>query len=295
MGILLGLTAALCWGAADFLARYATRLVGFYRTLIFMQFVGCAGLSLYLAVSGEFERLAARAGWQPWVWAVLAATLNIASSLALYRAFEIGVLTIISPIAASYAALTVVFSVLSGEVIGQLRTIGIGIALVGVALAATSLKPSAAAKADELVAQGQQRLTRGVGLAIAAAVGYGIIFWMIGFQVVPSLGGVVPVWLIRLMTPCVLACFAWPARQSIALPSGRAWWLIAGTGALDTVAYVANTIGMTTREVGVVSVLASLFSAVTVLLAWIFLREQLYWSQWLGIGVIFVGIALVSL
>ncbi len=32
-----------------------------------------------------------------------------------------------------------------------------------------------------------------------------------------------------------------------------------------------------------------------VLLAWIFLRERLQWSQWCGIGVIFVGIVLVRL
>ncbi len=44
-----------------------------------------------------------------------------------------------------------------------------------------------------------------------------------------------------------------------------------------------------------VSVLASLFGAVTVLLAWLFLREGLHWGQWLGICFIFAGIALVSL
>ena len=89
MGILLGLMAALCWGSADFLARYATRLVGFYRTLIFMQIVGFVGLSLYLLVSGELGGLLTHAGWQPWAWAVLAALLNIASSLALYRALKL--------------------------------------------------------------------------------------------------------------------------------------------------------------------------------------------------------------
>jgi uncharacterized membrane protein len=47
--------------------------------------------------------------------------------------------------------------------------------------------------------------------------------------------------------------------------------------------------------VSVVSVLASLYGAVTVLLSWIFLRERLERSQWLGIVLIFVGIVCVSI
>ena len=48
-------------------------------------------------------------------------------------------------------------------------------------------------------------------------------------------------------------------------------------------------------HVAVVSVLASLYGAVTVLLSWVFLREQIERSQWLGIVLIFVGIVFVSL
>ncbi len=46
--------------------------------------------------------------------------------------------------------------------------------------------------------------------------------------------------------------------------------------------------------VSVVSVLASLYGAFTVLLAWIFLRERLEINQWFGISLIFVGIVLVT-
>ena len=34
MGIILGLSAALFWGTADFLVRYTTRIIGTYRTLL---------------------------------------------------------------------------------------------------------------------------------------------------------------------------------------------------------------------------------------------------------------------
>jgi drug/metabolite transporter (DMT)-like permease len=297
MTIILGLAAAIFWGSADFFARYSTRIIGTYRTLFFMQFFGLIGLSIYLAFSGEFGRLVQEVYWQAWVWALLASLLNVVSSLALYRAFEVGILAIVSPIAASSAALAVVFALMSGETISMLHGIGIITALFGVALAATafsSTRNASEAKMIEVVPQRKGILPRGVAWALAASVGYSIIFWILGFRVTPVLGGVAPVWLIRLTTLSTLALFAIPLKQNIHIPRGSVWWYIAGAGILDTAAYVSFTIGLTAGQVAIIGVIASLFSAVTVLLAWIFIREKLQWSQWLGVGIIFVAIVLVN-
>lgn len=310
MGIFLGLSAALFWGTADFLVRYSTRIIGTYRTLFYMQFIGLACLSIFLVASGEFTRLAARIGWHWWILAILAALLNVVSALALYRSFEVGVLAIVSPIAASSTALTVVLAIISGEIISRARGLGITAAFIGVALAATHFTPLSDTKKGEassitrmnpnrgysnlgLLRRG--RLTRGVGWALAASVGYGIDFWLLGIYITPVFGGIMPVWIIRLTTICALAVFVMPARQSLRWPPGRTWWLIIAIGILDTMAFLSVAIGFTTDQVSVVSVLASLFSAVTVMLAWIFLREKLQWSQWLGIAIIFLGVSLVKL
>ena len=294
MGIILGLSAALFWGAADFLVRYSTRIIGTYRTLFYIQFIGFACLSIFLVASGEFSRLAARISWQWWVLAILTALLNLISALALYRSFEIGVLAIVSPIAASSTALTVVLAIISGEMISRARGLGITASLIGVMLAATHFTPSSAIKENDttpksalntnriyanlgLLRRGQ--LTRGVGWAFAAAVGYGIDFWLLGIYITPVFGGIMPVWIIRTTTICTLDLFAIPEP----------------IGILDTLAFLSVAIGYTTDQVSVVTVLASLFSAVTVLLAWIFLREKVQWSQWLGIAIIFLGVSLVKL
>ena len=297
MGIILGLGAALCWGAADFLARSLTQVIGTYRTLFFMQFIGALVLSIYVLSSGEAARLAHHTTWQPWLWAVLVAMMNAFCALALYRSFEVGVLSIVSPVAASSSALTVVLSFLSGETISRARAFGIGAALLGVVLAATHF--SSVSQNDTPGMPGQTRrkskLTRGVGWAMVASVTYGINFWLLGFFVTPYLGGSAHIWIIRLGTIATLALVAAPARQSIRPPRGRIWVLILAVGTLDTCAYLLANFGFTTEQVAVVSVLASLFSAVTVLLAWLFLHDKLQWSQWLGIGIIFIGIALVKL
>ncbi|MGI8826556.1 MAG: DMT family transporter [Chloroflexota bacterium] len=289
MGIVLGLLTAVCWGTADFLARYATRLVGTYRTLLFMQLPGLVALSAYMLASGELARLGDSGYRSAWAWAVVTALTGTACSLSLYRSFEVGVLSLVSPIAASYAAVTVILAVLSGEHIGLLHTIGIVTTIGGVVLAAAHLT---AHGVD--IPPHSGRFPPGVMWAIGAALGYGFTFWIFGSRVAPVLGGVAPVWVTRLVTPLTLVLLALPARQNLRASLWPAWKLLLGIGIIDTLAFVSVAFGFTTGQIAIVSVLASLFSTVTVILAWIFLREQLYRSQWTGIACIFVGIALVS-
>jgi drug/metabolite transporter (DMT)-like permease len=294
MGILLGLTGAISWGIADFAARFASRRVGAYRTLFFMQCVGLLVLTAYLEWSGGISRGVAP-GWHPWALAAFAGVLNTISSLSLYYSFQIGVMSVVAPISSAYPALTVVLSLLSGERIQPLRAAGLAVTLIGVVLAATTFAPNSSGESSAASPAEHAHLTKGVGWAILSAIGFGFLFWFLGFHVVPVAGSAFSVWMIRLSTSSTLALFAAPARQTLRLPFGNVWWLLVAVGVMDTVAFVANNAALHIGQVAVVSVLASLYGAVTVLLSWIFLRERLERSQWLGIVLIFVGIVLVSL
>jgi drug/metabolite transporter (DMT)-like permease len=295
MGILLGLTGAISWGIADFAARFASRRVGAYRTLFFMQCVGLLVLTAYLKASGGISRGVAP-GWHPWALAAFAGVLNTISSLSLYYSFQIGVMSVVAPISSAYPALTVVLSLLSGEHIQPLRAAGLAVTLTGVVLAATSFAPDASSEsAASGTPSSRAHLTRGVGWAVLSAIGFGFLFWFLGFHVVPVAGSAFSVWMIRLSTSTTLALCAAPARQTLRLPFGNVWWLLVAVGVMDTVAFVANNAALHIGQVSVVSVLASLYGAVTVLLAWIFLRERLERTQWLGIVLIFAGIVMVSL
>jgi hypothetical protein len=66
------------------------------------------------------------------------------------------------------------------------------------------------------------------------------------------------------MASLTLALFAMPMRQSIRQPRGQVWWFIGGVAVLDTSTSVANVVGLTTDQVVVIGVLASLFSVVTI-------------------------------
>jgi len=290
MGIFLGLTAATFWGVADFAARFASRRVGAYRTLLFMQLVGLILMTIIVETAGGITRGVAP-GWKPWALAASAGLLNTVSSLSLYYSFQIGSVSIAAPISSSYPAITMVLAFLSGERFQPLRTFGLAVTLTGVVLAAISFSVNSSSASTT---PSRVRLAAGVSWAIVSAIGFGILFWFLGFHVVPLTGSTFSVWMIRLSTFTTLAIVAAPARQTLRVPAGNTWLLLATVGVTDTIAFVSNNAALRLGQVSVASVLASLYGAVTVLLAWIFLRERLERTQWCGIVLIFIGIVLVS-
>lgn len=293
MGILLGLATALSWGSADLFARFATRRIGTFRTMLYMQMCGFCLLTLVMPRLGGWGHLFDGSGWRPWAWGILAGVLNTSSTLALYRSFEIGKLSIVAPISASYPVLTMLLSALSGERLTPLRLFGLVLTIAGVILVARGEQsPDDVNPIDGATNPGKKHL--GVGWALFSALGFGIMFWLLGLRVVPLLGSASSVWIIRLTSVLTTALVMLFAGQSGVLPLRRDMPLLVGVGMLDTCAYVFNNYGMVLEQTSVVSVLASLYGAVTVALAALLLREKVAASQWLGIFAIFVGIILIS-
>ena len=290
MEIVLGLVAALGWGLADFSARFVSQRIGAWRTQMYMQVFGGAVLTLYLWRAREFPHIAGL-GAQAWLFAIAAGLLNAFASFALYRAFEIGTMSVAAPVSSAYPAITVTLALISGERLDATKAVGLAVIFSGVLLAAVSF---GAAPADVAAGRGGG-FVRGAGWALISAVGFGVMFWLIGFHVVTQFGGAASVWTARWITFFSMLLAARPARQSIALPSGRVWFLLAAIGLTDTVAYLSNNFGMRLGHVSIVTVLSSLYGAVTVLLGAIFVREPLAKSQWAGIALIFGGIVLVNL
>ncbi len=293
MGILLGIATALCWGSADLFARYATRKIGTFRTMLYMQLCGFCLLTLVMRQLGGWGHLFDGSGWRPWAWGIAAGLLNTTSTLALYRSFEIGKLSIVAPISSSYPVLTIGLSALTGERLNSARLMGLLLTITGVILVARGEHVrNDANPIDGGTRPAKKRL--GVGWALFSATGFGVRFWLLGLRVVPLLGSGPSVWVIRLTSVAATAAVMLAIGASRAAPLRRDVPWIFGVGLLDTSAYVFNNLGMMREQTSVVSVLASLYGAVTVGLAAIFLRESVSRTQWLGISAIFVGIMLIS-
>ena len=289
MGILLGVATAFAWGSADFLARFATRAVGNLRAVLGMQAWGAAFVTVLLLVTRDWGHLFDRSGWQPWAWGILAGAINTFAMLALYRSFEIGKLSLVGPVSASYPILAVVLSALSGERLSTCRALGIAAALLGVFLVATG--DNSGSKRNETE---KPWGFAGLGWAIAPAFGFGILFWLLGIRIIPRTGALPTVWLIRVTGTVITFCLVTAKNIPLRIKNKRTSAQVYGMGLLDTAAFALSNLGMRLEQVAVISVLGSLYGAVTVAFAAIFLKERIALLQWTGIAAIFLGVALMS-
>jgi len=296
MGVLLGVLTALSWGSSDFLGQYAARRIGTMRTTLYMQLTGLLLLSAALPWLGGWEHLADGSGWRPWGWGALAGAVNVVSTLALYRSFEIGKMSVVAPISASYPAVTVLLSWFSGEHLTALRLAGIVLILCGAVTVARGegAKTAKEARSERQTARKPAK-SAAIGSAVISGIGFGGLFWLLGNRVVPAVGYAATVWMIRLTSTVLATAAILLVREVIAIPvRGRVLVWLFGMGFLDTAAFVLNNRGMLLERVSVVSVLASLYGAVTVILAAVFLGERLTHWQWLGVAGIFAGIGAIS-
>src|SRR5215475_10181190 len=154
MGILLGLATALCWGSADLFARFAARRIGAFRTMLYMQACGFCLMTQVMPQLGGWGHLFDGSGWRPWAFGIFAGLLNTVSTLSLYRSFEIGKLSIVAPISASYPVLTMLLSAFTGEHLTVARLIGLILAIVGVIIVARG----EASPAEQVAAEAPQRV-----------------------------------------------------------------------------------------------------------------------------------------
>jgi drug/metabolite transporter (DMT)-like permease len=83
-------------------------------------------------------------------------------------------------------------------------------------------------------------------------------------------------------------------EQIVLLPAGLRWRLC-WIATLSTVAFIAFNVGTQVANTAIVAPLSSLSSAVTVLLAWLLLRDRLALWQWVGVAIILSGVVLVSM
>src|SRR2546429_3907713 len=218
MGILLGLLTSLTWGGADFIARFATHRIGALRSMLYMQLMGFLLLTISLPPLGGWGHLVDGSGWQPWAWGFLAGCFNAMAGLAFYRAFEIGKMAVVAPLSASYPALTLLLSWMTGERVSAVRIAGIICTLAGVVIVAGGEKTP-----DENDAEAVRRSGRGMGWAIFAAVGFAILFWLLGIRIIARVGAVQTVWMIRLTSTLLITGAILVAREPVHLPQiGRA-------------------------------------------------------------------------
>lgn len=271
--IALALCVSVSWGVGDFLGGVSSRRLPTLTVLAISQPVGLVGL-VALALAVGDEPLGAGG-----VAAAAAAGAGGALGLAgLYRGMAVGAMGVVAPISTLAAVLPLVVGLARGERPGALQLTGAVLILAGVAL--VSREPGT----------GGARVAAGVGLALVAATGFGLYFVFIDVAADESASWAV---VAARATASALCLGTAAARGGVSVPS-RAVPALALIGFFDASANALLAVALTRGYVSLVSVLASLYPVVTVLLARTVLGERVARTQAVGIAGAVGGVALVS-
>jgi drug/metabolite transporter (DMT)-like permease len=272
---LLALAGALGWGVGDFLGGIAARRLAVLTVLVVSQFVGLVGVYVWVLVSGDafpgVDELAAAGG------AGIVALLGLA---ALYRGFAAGAIGIVAPISAASPIVPLAVDASQGVVPSGLQWLGVVLVVGGIVV--LSLEPASA---------GSQRIAAGAGLALIAALGFGLFFVGIDAGADES-----PAWAVaaaRTASVPVAALAALATRVPLVAPRSLLPLLVA-VGVFDTSANVFVAAAADRGAIGIVAVLSSLYPVVTVVLAWLVLGERLAATKRAGGAIALAGAALVA-
>jgi drug/metabolite transporter (DMT)-like permease len=218
----------------------------------------------------------------PWIVAgVVAGLVGLVGLSAAYRGMAIGVVSVVSTIAATGPVIPIVVGLVLGERPSLLQFGGIVVTLTGIALLAFDRRPQAGGK-----------LVPGVGLALVAALAFGVFLVAIRYASRPD-----PLWgVLATRTGSVLALLllGLAFRSRIKVPRADMPSLFA-VGVLDVSADVFFAFATTVGLLSVVSILSSLYPVATVILARIVLKERMVRLQQVGIVLALAGVLLISI
>ena len=280
----------------------ATRRVGVVRTSLGMQTIGLAAYAVALAALGRWPTFEL----QQLPYGLALSVVGMLSLAALYRAFALGPIAVVSPVVASYAALTVVLIVVFlGERLTSGQAIAIGVTFVGVAVASTDIRElrrtfgrptTRAPLANTLPSVAEQGplplgpLPLGVRIGFFATLGFAVwsAIFAVGVRATDGLGLIV---LQRTFSVVLLTLFVVLRGISLRPLAARpAISLVAATGVLDTGANVLLALGIASGYATFVMTGSGAYPLIPALLAIAVLRERLAPNQYVGVAVLVAGL-----
>jgi uncharacterized membrane protein len=262
------------WGVADFLGGLKSRQLPIITVLMLSNAFGTVAVTFIVCVRGK-----AFPDNPALLWAVIAGIIGIVAMFSLYKGLSEGSMAVVAPISATGVILPVIFGITVGENLTNAQLIGIISAITGVIFAGR--------EKDE----NTRNIARGSGFAVSAAVAIGLFY-----IVMDQASEADPYWaafIERLSYGIFLTLIVVISGASLRisrshLPS------IMFMGTIDALAGSAFAVAATVGMIGLVSVVASLYPAVTVLLSAMILRERPGKIQVFGVVLALTGVVLIS-
>ncbi len=283
VAIILGLALAFCFGTSDYLSKALTGKMGFYRTTVYTLVTSGAIVFLPLLLLGA-PSLPSYSG------VALLALISVSTFVAfllMYRGYQKGHLSVVSPTVNSFPIFSVLFAVfllkieLSYEVL-----LALGGVILGILLVSTNVSALGSSKG--------RSLTPGVPEAILAAFFFAVGFTSLGYAE-ETVGYFLPVVAARLGAASVGLLTGLALRQDLKPIGGKPFLRLLAMGTLEAGGLLAFTLALFYSSSLVVlpitTTLAGMGVVFTVGYALILLKERVGPNYAVGILVLIASVA----
>ncbi len=305
VAIPLAFGASASWALANVAVARSAQQVGAVRGLLWAQIVGGA---LAAAASWVFDDRSQALTLETAAWLAGAGGAALLAYLSMFYALEHGRLSIAVPIMSGWAVISTGISVaVLREPVRAAQLAGVALVVTGVGLVSRYARQEASVAAPRdgdtdsggdssaraRSSAGPAVVPRWIWASLAAALGFGLLIPAIG-HVAPAtgrLGSVPAVFAADMLIGLPLA--AW-FRIDLRPPPRSALAPVALAGLFEAAGFVCIALAGARAPLAVVSPLASLASALTVLYAWVVLRERPHPVALVGAALACAGVIAVA-
>ena len=279
LSLTLGMIAACAWGVHDFCIRFVSQRGGILPAIATVMVGGALFL---LPISGAFGNWSAMT-LQSFGLSVISGAVYLVGCISLYKAFGIGPVRVVAPIVGSYPILSIGWAALMGQPVLWDQWLAVGCVIMGVAIVGML--------SDHSESDGSQRAA--IGWSLVGAGGFAIAF-AVG-HLATQVGSELPVILVTRLTAATGAIILLALSSGAKIPKRSAWPLLALMSLLDALALGIVIAAGNLHRPEFAAVAASTFGIITIILAWLFLKERMTGGQWFGVAVCFLGIGYLVL
>lgn len=277
LAIALSLASSVSWGVSDFIGGLLSRRTAVVAVLAISQ---PAGLVLALLLAPPLSDRAL-----PAADFALAAASGAAAMVALglfYRAMALGAISVAAPLASLGVVVPVAVGLARGEQPAAVQLVGFGVAMAAIALVSREPREPVGSTPTS---------RRAILLAALSGLGFGVFFT--GLERAAQTD---PAWTIA-AARCGGAAVAIGVALAVRPPMPRAAPTFAAAvtiGGFDILANGLYAVATTKGPLAIVAVAASLYSAVTIVLAHLLLGERLARVQLVGVALALAAVALIA-
>jgi drug/metabolite transporter (DMT)-like permease len=287
-GLLLGVATSVFWALGNVFIQKSGRVAGAARALVWALAVGGA-LSAVAAVF--LDRRTEPLGPAIALWTAAAGLSGVSAYAFMFHAFARAKLSLAVPFLSSWTLVAAFFSmVVFGEAVAPLQWGGAAVVVAGVSLVSVGAARAPGASSTSDARSGGRRPLLA---ALASGISFGVMVPTMG-RVAPALGAFGTAAAVYGVGLALAAPLARLTGQGIGPPPRGAWAVVAAAGVFETLGFVSITAARRFAPTAVVAPIASLASALTVLYAWLVLRERPHPLALAGALAASLGVVLLS-